>query len=175
MGSYEYVMNETSVLQVAIKPSKKKPSRFTKAAMSECDCHSRREGFKGFDSSKILDCGSARISTGKRESLSVSKIWLRSKKDKPAASEGSSRRAFSFRLPSLHHESVAAAEEAKAKCSISPRTVSEFDADLDVEVGSCNNSTVSFGSQIEEAPSFARRTLLWIVGRQSKVGSHNLS
>ena len=182
MGSYEYVMNETSFLQVAIKPSKKKPSRFKNPghAMSECDCHSRREGFKGFDSSKSLqsreDCGSARISTNKRESFSISKIWLRTKKDK-AESEDSSRRAFSFRLPLHHHQ-----ELAKAKSSVSPKTVSEFEGsgweksgsemDLDVEVGSCNNSIVSMGSQLEEAPSFARRTLLWIVGRQNKVGSH---
>ena len=182
MGSYEYVMNETSFLHVAIKPSKKKPSRFKKPgqAMSECDYHSRREGFKGFDSSKSLqsreDGGSARISTTKRESFSISKIWLRSKKDK-AESEDGSRRAFSFRLPLHHHH-----ESTKAKSSSSPRTVSEFEVsgwkksgsemDLDMEVGSCNNSIVSLGSQLEEAPSFARRTLLWIVGRQNKVGIH---
>lgn len=174
MGSYEYVMNEASFLQVAIKPSKKKPNRFKKPgyAMSECDCHSRREGF---DSSKRFqskeDSESARISSNKRESFSVSKIWLRSKKDK-ATSEDSSRRAFSFRLP-LHNE----ASNSKAKSSVSPRTVSEFgvDMDLDVEVGSCNNSIMSMGSQIEEAPSFARRTLLWIVGRQNKVGNHSMS
>nr|CAD1825581.1 unnamed protein product [Ananas comosus var. bracteatus] len=53
MGSYEYVMDEASSLKVPIKPPKKKPTAAAAAkrpghrlAMSECDCNSRREGFK---------------------------------------------------------------------------------------------------------------------------------
>lgn len=182
MGTYEYVMNDNNLLQVAIKPPKKKKLAAAaggsggRHAMSECDGHSRREGFKGFPEECGGVGGTARITPStKRESFSISKIWLRSKKDRKAAaaSDGScSRRAFSFRLPALHHES-------KAKSEVSPWTAaSEFDAagweknvDLDMEDGSCNNSVVSMGPQIEGVPSFARRTLHWIVGRQNRVGS----
>lgn len=181
MGSYEYVMNDASILQVAIKPSKKKPNRFKNPgyAMSECDCYSRRDGFKGFDSFKNLQAsevgGSARISSSKKDSFSISKIWVRSKKEKPVSERNgdSSRRAFSFRLP-LHNN-----EAGKEKTGVGSRNVSisEFEIgseiDLDVEIGSCNNSVLSnMGPQIEETPSFARRTLMWIVGKQNKVGSH---
>ncbi|KAJ6847697.1 RING-H2 finger protein ATL13-like [Iris pallida] len=181
MGTYEYVMNDNNLLQVAIKPPKKKKlatggGSGGRHAMSECDGHSRREGFKGFSEECGGVGGTARITPStKRESFSISKIWLRSKKEqKPAAGSGGScsRRAFSFRLPALHHES-------KARSGVSPWTAaSDFEAagweknvDLDMEVGSCNNSVVSMGSQIEGVPSFARRTLHWIVGRQNRVGS----
>lgn len=176
MGSYEYVMDESSVLQVAIKPPKKRPAAKKpghRLAMSECDCNSRREGFKGFEPSNGGDAdGIANLN--KRESFSVSKIWLRSKKDTPVADD-CSRRAVSFRLPLRR----GASDESKLKSSTSPITLSEFNVsgweksgselDFDAEVGSCNNS---IGSRADEAPSFARRTLLWLVGRQNKVGNH---
>ncbi|WOL13875.1 RING-H2 finger protein ATL13 [Canna indica] len=183
MGSYEYVMDENSLLQVPIKPPKKPRNKKLahRVAMSECDCQSRREGFKGFDTSKATenrgDFYSARINSNPHmnESFSVSKIWLQAKKDKSMAGD-SSRRAFSFRLP-LHR---AASDESKLKSNASPAaTASEFnvstweksssEVDMDVEVGSSN---YSLGSGLDEAPSFARRTLLWLVGRQNKVGSH---
>ncbi|XP_038983818.1 RING-H2 finger protein ATL13-like [Phoenix dactylifera] len=183
MGSYEYVMDECSVLQVAIKPPKKRlaaEKRGHRLAMSECDIHSRREEFKGFEPSRSVESGSHGANTSssanlnKRESFSVSKTWLRSKKDRPGA-EDCSRRALSFRLP-LHR---GASDESKMKRSTSPVTVSEFsvsgwensgsELDFDVEVGSWNNS---MRSRTDEAASLARRTLLWIVGRQNKVRNH---
>ncbi|XP_010914067.1 RING-H2 finger protein ATL13 [Elaeis guineensis] len=180
MGSYEYVMDESSALQVAIKPPKKRPAIKKPGhglAMSECDCHSRREGFRGFEQSRNVESrGNAQgiASLNRRESFSVSKIWLRAKKDSPVTGDNS-RRAVSFRLPLRR----GATDESKMKSSTSPMTVSEFNVsgweksgselDFDAEVGSCNNS---IGSRVDEAPSFARRTLLWIVGRQNKVGNH---
>ncbi|XP_010929214.1 RING-H2 finger protein ATL13 [Elaeis guineensis] len=183
MGSYEYVMDESSVLQVAIKPPKKrltvkKPGH--RLARSECDFHSRREEFKGLEPSSSVGSrghgGNTNTSANlnKKESFSVSKIWLRSKKDRPVTGD-CSRRALSLRLP-LHR---GASDESKHKSGNSPVTVSEFNVsgweksgselDFDVEWGSCNNS---IRSRADEAPSFARRTLLWIVGRQNKVGNH---
>lgn len=169
MGSFEYVMDETSRIHVAVKqparkPSAKKPGH--RPAISECDCNPRREGLKGFE-------------TG--ESFSVSKIWLRSKKEKKPAGEVSSRRVFSFRLPLQMGGGV---ERGKVKCGSSRRTAaSEVDlacydksgSDLgsDLEAGGCDGDNVF--SRGEETPSFARRTLLWIAGRHRKVGSHSES
>ncbi|XP_008780282.3 RING-H2 finger protein ATL13-like [Phoenix dactylifera] len=181
MGSYEYVMDEGSVLKVAIKPPKKRPTVKKPGqglAMSECDCHSRREGFKAFEPSQSVETGGnggGIASLNRRESFSISKIWLRAKRDRPV-SEDCSRRALSFRLPLPR----GASDESKMKSSTtSPITVSEFsvsgceksgsELDFDAELGSCNNSV---GSRVDETPSFARRTLLWIVGRQNRVGNH---
>ncbi|XP_010268382.1 PREDICTED: RING-H2 finger protein ATL13-like [Nelumbo nucifera] len=185
MGSFEYVMDESSSLQVAIRPSaRKQTSRKTslpltpghKLAMSECDCHSTRSEFKAFVESSEFPGGGS-ISTGndvgrsKKESFSVSKIWLRSKKGKPTPAEDSSRRAFSFRFPLQKNP----ADDLKQKHNNSSRrTISEIDVSrwessgselgLDEEVG----SHVSLDSQANP-PSFARRTLLWLMGRQNKV------
>ena len=112
MGSFDYVTEEASLVQVTVKPA-----------------ISRRQG----------------------ESLSVSKIWLRSKKERSTV-EGSSRRVFSFRLP------------VQAGCEKSDR-----DAGYDVEVA---GNVISPG---EETPSFARRTLQWIAGWNQKTGSHSHS
>ncbi|MCD7456554.1 hypothetical protein HAX54_032142 [Datura stramonium] len=112
MGSFAYVLDETTALHVPIRktPSKKQSNKKPnlRQAMSECGCDSRRE-FNGFEAFKfaenptmhnminsnngnknILEEGSC-----KRESFSVSKIWLRGKKDDST----NSRRAFSFRFP----------------------------------------------------------------------------
>ncbi|KAK9275102.1 hypothetical protein L1049_022361 [Liquidambar formosana] len=191
MGSFAYVMDETSALQVPIrtpmkKQSSKKPSLPLtpghRLAMSECDCDSRRD-FSGFEAMKgtEIHAGSSSIcnSTGtpigrsKRESFSISKIWMRTKKEKPNLAEDSSRRAFSFRFPV--QKNVAAANDFKAKNGgDSTRTISDIDIGrwenggselgCDEEVQSCN----SLDSQ-PNPPSFARRTLLWLVGRQNKV------
>ncbi|CAL9117180.1 unnamed protein product, partial [Musa textilis] len=178
MGSYEYVMDESSLLQVPIKPPKKPIVRRPghRDAISECDYHSKREAFKGLDAPRAAEFGdgggNASISRNqhKKESFSVSKIWLRSKKEKPMADD-SSRRAVSFRLP-LHRAVMT--DESKLKSHASPTaTASEFnvstwekspsEVDLDAEVGSSNRVR----SRADEAPSFAR-TLLWLVGRQNK-------
>lgn len=178
MGSHEYVMDDRSLLRVAIRPTKKKPAlkkSIHRVAMSECDCHSKRDGFGGFDASRRMELGgddgnaSMRANLHKKESFSVSKIWLRSRTDEPIA-EDASRRAFSFRLPLR----MADRDERKLKKSVSTVTApSEFQSrselDLEMDAGSCNNSVVS---RADETPSFARRTLLWIVGRQNRIGDH---
>ncbi|URE17169.1 RING-H2 finger protein [Musa troglodytarum] len=165
MGSHEYVMDDRSLLRVAIRPTKKKPALkkpIHRVAMSECDCHSKRDGFSGFDASRRMelrgDDGNASMSANlhKKESFSVSKIWLRSRTDEPIAQDAS-RRAFSFRLPLR----MADRDERKLKKS--------SEMDLETDAGSCNNSVVS---RADETPSFARRTLLWIVGRQNRIGDH---
>ncbi|WOK96308.1 hypothetical protein Cni_G05015 [Canna indica] len=163
MGSYEYVMDDSALLRVAIRPTKKKPAALKKAsrrvAMSECDCHSRREGFGGFDASFRVD-NSASASLRKKESFSVSKIWLQtSRKDEPIAEEASSR-AFSFRWPPLRR---AGREEPEQK-----KNGSEVEVDVEA-AGSCNDSVVS---RLDETPSFPRRTLLWILGRQNRIEDH---
>ncbi|OVA15742.1 zinc finger protein [Macleaya cordata] len=190
MGSFEYVMDESSSLQVSIRPLTRKQTNTKplkpgyRSTMSECDGHSCREGFKGFESVKNTGIHgvNGRISTensvgrSKNESFSISKIWLRSKKEKPSSIHDSSRRAFSFRFP-LNRPN--AADDLKNKQNnnnnnSSRRTISEVDVgrwdhcvselDYDEEVGSRN----SLDSQ-SSLPSFARKTLLWLVGRQNKV------
>ncbi|KAJ4958503.1 hypothetical protein NE237_025614 [Protea cynaroides] len=197
MGSFEYVMDESSSLQVPIRPptkkhSNKKPSLQLipgyRTAMSECDGHSCRQEFKGFDTVKDssyfhgessisiengIGTGTA-IERNKTESFSVSKIWLRSKKEKPAmamTAGDSSRRAVSFRFP-LNRISSG---DLKTKLNNSSRrSNSEIDVSrwesggselgLDEGVDRC----INLDSQAK-TPSFARRTLFWLVGKQNKV------
>ncbi|THU48847.1 hypothetical protein C4D60_Mb06t03300 [Musa balbisiana] len=156
MGSYEYMMDESSSLRVIIKPTKKKPALKNpghRVAMSECDCHSAREGFQVFDALRNAEFGTGdgNANLHRKESFSVSKIWLRSGKDEPIA-EDASRRASSFRLP-LHLER----DEIKLKKS--------NESYSDVEAGNCNSHVVS---RLDETPSFARRTLLCIVGNRTR-------
>lgn len=193
MGSFEYVMDENSSLQVPIratmkKQSSKKPSLPLtpghRPAMSECDCESKRDfKFYGFEPTGNVEAfGGASISNGngsaigksKRESFSVSKIWLRGKKEKPNAAAEASRRAVSFRFPL--HQSVVAAENLKAKNGnlSARRTISEIDfgrwEDGGIELG-CDEGRQSCDSLDSQtnAPSFARRTLFWLMGKQNKV------
>lgn len=191
MGSFEYVMDENSSLQVPIrtplkKTSTKKPSLPLtpggRLAMSECDCESRRE-FSCFDAVKggEIHAGSGIISGSQgngseRESFSISKIWLRGRKENPSSSTVDySRRAFSFRFPGHSGSGGAVADDLKLKkCRSSARSVSELqigrwenggsELGCDEEIQSCN----SLDSQANP-PSFARRTLLWLMGRQNRV------
>ncbi|OEL30725.1 putative RING-H2 finger protein ATL49 [Dichanthelium oligosanthes] len=167
MGSYEYVMDERASLSVAIKPPKTKPAvskSRRRGAMSECEFGVSKRGETSLrlpftamvqKQQQQSDAAMAKLA---KDSFSVSKIWMvPSKKDPDAAGE---RRAVSFRWPVSKDE-----EEGKDKKSGSK-------ADWDVEAGSCGgNSVVS--SLAEERPSFARRTLLWVVGgrQQSRVGT----
>ncbi|XWS70898.1 hypothetical protein CRYUN_Cryun03dG0089600 [Craigia yunnanensis] len=194
MGSFEYVMEENSSLQVPIRTQMKKPSSKKisspltlghRPAMSECDCESRR-GFNGFEimrnfetkgSSSTSDNNGKAIGKIKKESFSISKIWLRGK-EKQNFTEDSSRRAFSFRFPV--HQNVAATvaddDSLKLKNAIAGArdTISEIDSGRWGNGGSelgCdeeNQSCYSLDSQAK-TPSFARRTLLWLAGRQNKV------
>ncbi|CAI9787437.1 unnamed protein product [Fraxinus pennsylvanica] len=102
MGSFAYVMDENLSLQVSIRtPMKKQSSKKPtlpltpghRLALSECGCDSRRE-FGGFEEFRIEDGNDSSITSSndrkaigksKRESFSVSKIWLRGKKDRPNA------------------------------------------------------------------------------------------
>ncbi|XP_022751630.1 RING-H2 finger protein ATL13-like [Durio zibethinus] len=195
MGSFEYVMDENSFLQVPIRTPMKKPSSKKTSlpltpghfpAMSECDCESRR-GFNGFEimrnfetngSSSTSDNNCKAIGKRKKESFSISKIWLHGKKDKQNFAENSTRRAFSFRFP-LHQNVAASAatdDSKKVKNGIAGArdTVSEIDSGSWGNAGSefgCdeeNQSCYSLDSQAK-TPSFARRTLLWLAGKQNKV------
>ncbi|KAJ6435552.1 hypothetical protein OIU84_000700 [Salix udensis] len=190
MGSFEYVLDENSSLQVPIRtPMKKQSSKKPtlpltpghRLAMSECDCESRRE-FDGFESLKSAEAnGTASIASSsgnaigrsKRESFSISKIWLRGKKVKQNSTEDSSRRAFSFRFPA--NKNVVSGDDLKTnKGDGDVRTHSEISfgrwengdsqRGCDEQNQSCN--ILEFQAK---TPSFARRTLLWLVGRQNKV------
>lgn len=175
MGTYEYVMEEQSSLRVPIKPPKKKPAVKRpghRVAMSECDFHSRREGFKGFDQNMKMSNGSKNADTGTKintkESFSISKTWLRTKEGS-VPPEANPRRSLSFRLP------IELNSKLKIGNSSSHLTESEFNVsvwdksgsavDWDVESANCENSTNAI-SRSDEAPSFARRTLLWIMGNR---------
>ncbi|KAL1548898.1 RING-type E3 ubiquitin transferase [Salvia divinorum] len=161
MGSFAYVMDEKSLLQVPIRtpvkkqPSKKPPLPLTpghRPAMSECGgCDSRRE-FNDFEAFKVLQSGGAGAKSidrrSNKESFSVSKTW------RDVAVEAS-RRAVSFRFPV---ERAGVGRRTTSEMGISRWGVGEE------EVGSCN----SLDSQTNP-PSFARRTLLWIMGRPNKV------
>ncbi|XP_027331660.1 RING-H2 finger protein ATL13 [Abrus precatorius] len=200
MGSFAYVMDESSSLQVPIRtPIKKQSSKKKRVlpltpghrpAMSECDFESRRDfKFAGFDATIVEDVdGAASTCNGgggaaigsRKESFSISKIWLRGKKDKPNAVADSSRRAVSFRFPaqrSVVVASTSATDDLKAKnCKFDTRsTISDMDIGKWVSGGGSefgydeeSQSCYSVDSQTR-APSFARRTLLWLTGRQNKV------
>ncbi|KEH25016.1 hypothetical protein MtrunA17_Chr6g0453511 [Medicago truncatula] len=118
MGSFAYIMDETSSLQVPIRtPMKQQLSKKKKnvlplipghrIAMSECDCESRRDfKFASFYSARAEDVVKGITSEGagigrrRKESFSISKIRLRGKKDKKNGDVAdSSRRAVSFRFP----------------------------------------------------------------------------
>lgn len=173
MGSFAYIMDENSSLKVRATPMKKqsnqKPFSGQRRVMSECDCDSRREfhGLEGIKSNEFNGGSSSSIS--RRESFSISKIWLRTKEK---VTSDSSRRAFSFRFP-VNRNSAAPPQDLKGK---NKRT------DSDIEIGRWENGGSELGlgdeSEIQSCnsldfqanpPSFARRTLLWLVGRQNKV------
>ncbi|KAL7097342.1 hypothetical protein ACP275_10G138500 [Erythranthe tilingii] len=170
MGSFAYVMDEGSSLQVPIRTPIKKQSSSKKqchrAAVSECGCDSRRE-FNGFEAFKILDIQSDGNVDNKsvgggsgRESFSVSKIWLRGKKDKGGVVAGggaadSSRRAFSFRFPLHWNVPVGGGKNGR----------SENGGSDDEEIESCNSLDFSQAN----SSSFGKGTLFWLMGRQNKI------
>lgn len=166
MGSFAYVLDENSSLKVAITTVKNRGLGH-RTAMSECGCDSRRE-FNGFEAFKILETESVgddkkSISTSKRDSFSVSKIWLSGRKERrnSAAAMESTRRAFSFRLPM--HRNAAAAGEVDTKNG-GGGGGGGVDLDDEIETERCKNMESE-----DDHPSFGRRSLQWIMGRQSKV------
>ncbi|WVZ92681.1 hypothetical protein U9M48_038727 [Paspalum notatum var. saurae] len=205
MGNYEYVMDESSLLRVAVKPpEKKRPTTRVpghRVAMSECDGHSKREGFRGFDAPPLKPppppSNSKAAAVGKRESFSISKIWMRGVPRRKDVSSGgataaapscsTSRRASSFRLSSALQRTAsdvgatAVAVSKRRADVVSPVTESEYNVsvwdksasgsvvDWDLESAGGSNGHGhghghSLSSRADEAPSFARRTLLWIRG-----------
>ncbi|KAK8697509.1 hypothetical protein V6N13_113654 [Hibiscus sabdariffa] len=193
MGSFEYVMDENSLLQVPIRTPMKKPASKKKTclpltpghrpAISECGCESRRftitSNFETNGSSGSSDNNGKAIGKSKKESFSISKIWLRGKKDKLNLTEGSSRRAFSFRFPVHHNVSAAAAADDD---SLKAKNIADGakDTTSEIDSGRWGNGASEFGFEDEnqscysldsqaKTPSFARRTLLWLAGRQNKV------
>ncbi|XP_042396940.1 RING-H2 finger protein ATL13-like [Zingiber officinale] len=177
MGSYEYVMEDYTMLWVPIEPPKKPYVKKSghRIAMSECDCHSRREGFRGLDRAIAPQDGNvSAISSGGlhlKESFSASKIWLQAKEK-----SDTSRRAISFRLPLNWamtnrlklKDNASPAATAASVFNVSPWGKNSSEVDLDIEVGS---SSYSVGSRVDEARSFTR-TLFWLVGRQNRAGNH---
>ncbi|KAG2579113.1 RING-H2 finger protein ATL13-like [Panicum virgatum] len=191
MGTYEYVMDDSSVLRVAVKPpEKKRPATRMpghRVAMSECDCHSKREGFRGFDAPlKQQQQQASKAAVDKRESFSISKIWMRGGPRRKDASSGAaiaagscstSRRASSFRLSSALQRTAsdvgAAAAPKRRGDAVSPVTESEYNVStwdksasgsvVDWDLESAGGGR-GLSSRADEAPSFARRTLLWIRG-----------
>lgn len=182
MGSYEYVMEEQASLRVAIAkpPPKKKRPAFSRArrgggAMSECEFGaSKRRGESSSLRYPVIpkttqrqhppDLPAAAKLT--KDSFSESKIWMvpptSSRKGDPDAG---GRRTVSFRWP------MRSGKDGEEEGGGERKSGSEADWG-DVETGSGGgNSVVS--SLAEERPSFARRTLLWVVGgrqQSNRVG-----
>ncbi|XBH80884.1 hypothetical protein VPH35_106543 [Triticum aestivum] len=184
MGSYEYVMEEQASLRVAIAkpPPKKKRPAFSRArrgggAMSECEFGaSKRRGESSSLRYPVIPATTARkqqpppglpaAAKLAKDSFSESKIWMvppaSSRKGDPYAG---GRRTVSFRWP------MRSGKEGEEEGGGERKSGSEADWG-DVETGSGGgNSVVS--SLAEERPSFARRTLLWVVGgrqQSNRVG-----
>ncbi|KAF5956673.1 hypothetical protein HYC85_003898 [Camellia sinensis] len=117
MGSFAYVMDESSSLQVPIRtPMKKQSSKKPSLPL--------KPGHRPYGNGN--GNGNA-IGRSKRESFSISKIWLRGKKEKSNTSSSmeSSRRAFSFRFP-VRRNGVDGGE-LKPKNGGTRRTISEID------------------------------------------------
>ncbi|KAI3827577.1 hypothetical protein L1987_01654 [Smallanthus sonchifolius] len=171
MGYFEYVMNENSSLQVPIKTQVKKqaskksslpitPSH--RPAMSECGGDSRRD-FKGIE---VLGGGTGggggANGKSKRESFSVSKIWLRGKKEKGNSSEGaaigpSSRGSFSFGYP-VNMDALKPNMRASSELEIG-----RWEDDQEIQISQWLDPPLLEASN---PPSFARRSLHWLMGWQ---------
>ncbi|KVI11745.1 RING-H2 finger protein ATL13-like [Cynara cardunculus var. scolymus] len=175
MGSFEYVMDDNSSLQVSIRPQIKKQA-YKKSnlpitpghrpAMSECGGDSRRD-FKGIEAYRSISGGNGGGSI-RRESFSVSKIWLRGKKEKPNSNTAATideqpSSTGTFSLQFLLRQNVAG-DELK---------VSEVGCD-DQETQSCHSGDPP-PTAAANPPSFAKRTLLWLMGRQKNNVVHSSS
>ncbi|KAK4257618.1 hypothetical protein QN277_007181 [Acacia crassicarpa] len=191
MGSFAYVMDESTLLHVPIRAQiKKKHALYlnpgNRLAVSEYDCESRRDfrfsSLEGNRFEEAAKCSSSGVIT-RKESLSVSKIWLREKKEKRINRlEDSTRRAVSFRLPFQRNDEEdedggGGLKERNVKLG-SRSTISDMDiTNWDENNGGGGSSEYGYddenqscysvdSSQVIRAPSFARRTLLWLTGRQ---------
>ncbi|KAJ0263008.1 RING-H2 finger protein ATL13 [Hirschfeldia incana] len=159
MGSYEYIMDEETALKVHVS-TKKIPSTNLllpghRTAMSECRFDpSGRFKFNGSRSMRIVEEATENNVVG-REIFSVSNIWLKGKKEKHSKVQGkddgslvssSSGTSFSFELSNQRNH-----------------------PDVKKESEEENQKGENASSLEVKTPSFARRTMLWLAGRQNKV------
>lgn len=134
-----------------------------RSAMSECGCkfEDLNVGIETAGNGNGAAIGRSRI---RKDSFSISKIWLRGKKDK------SVRRTVSFSFPLQSDDD----DDDKFDTR---RSLSEVDFVMwenargsgfgyDEENQSCYSNGMDSQAR---APSFARRTFLWLTGRQNKV------
>ncbi|ESQ54163.1 hypothetical protein EUTSA_v10025087mg [Eutrema salsugineum] len=161
MGSYEYIMDEETALKVHVSTKKvsSKNRRLPghRTAMSECGFDpTGRLKFNGSGSMRIVEEATER-NVVERDSFSVSKLWLRGKKEKHSKVQGkedsslvssSSGRAFSFGLSNERNP-----QDAKKESGCEGE----------------NQKGENSESLETKTPSFARRTMLWLAGRQNKV------
>ncbi|KAK4772509.1 hypothetical protein SAY86_014284 [Trapa natans] len=100
MGSFEYVMNDTASLQVPMRTLIKNnlsSSKRNGAEMSERHCKSKRHPSVQQQKPSNGNSGSSNNKeevTRKKDSFSISKIWLRRENQRPDAGASSSRRIF---------------------------------------------------------------------------------
>ncbi|GAB2267473.1 hypothetical protein Dimus_002456 [Dionaea muscipula] len=124
MGSFAYVLDEASSLRVPVRRPMKKKTKNNKrsnlplkpgstAAISEYGSDNSRRDFNAIEAFRGIEihgtCGGSCSSNNgkpnaihktKRESFSISKIWLRGvRKEKTIPNTDSAKRAFSFRFP----------------------------------------------------------------------------
>ncbi|KAJ4876927.1 putative RING-H2 finger protein ATL49 [Raphanus sativus] len=143
MGSYEYIMDQEATLKVHVTTKKQsdKDIRLSghMGVMSEC----------GFDPSAKGN----RKSVVERESFSLSKIWLRGKKEKQKGNNVRDQECSSLSFSSIRFPNQRDPPEINNA------------TDIDEENRKSENSE----SLETKTLSFARRTMLWLAGRQNKV------
>ncbi|CAH2051309.1 unnamed protein product [Thlaspi arvense] len=136
MGSYEYIMDQEATLKVHVS-TKKLSDRDHRVVMSE----------RGFEPT-VKGNGKSVV---ERESFSLSKIWLRGKKEKQKCRSGYSR----------DHE----CSSVSSSSIRFPNQTNPHETKNDEESQKSENSE----SLETKTPSFARRTMFWLAGRQNKV------
>ncbi|CAN4113323.1 unnamed protein product [Withania somnifera] len=176
MGSFAYVLDETTALHVPIRKTHAKRQSIKKSnhrqAMSECGCDDSRKESNGFEAFKF-----AENPTYNMNSNNENKILELGSCKRESFSSTNPRRAFSFRFPVNRTIPVAAKPLGSAATKnggvggSSRRTVSEIDLSTWDKNGGCDEENQCYNT-LEYQPktaSFARRTLLWLMGKQNKV------
>ncbi|CAH8354294.1 unnamed protein product [Eruca vesicaria subsp. sativa] len=143
MGSYEYIVDQGATLKVHVptKNQSDKDGRLPghRAVMSEC----------GYDPT-VKGIGKSVV---ERESFSLSKIWLRGKKEKQKGTSVRDQECSSLSSSSIRFSKQMDPPEAKNGIN--------FDEE--------NQKSENSESLETKTPSFARRTMLWLAGRQNKT------
>ncbi|KAL9261942.1 RING-H2 finger protein ATL13-like protein [Drosera capensis] len=186
MGSFAYVLDETSSMQVPIRTPAKKQSTKKRSlpinpgcrtAISEYGADSRRD-FNGIEAFRSISAhhsssGSkygkpnSTVQTTKKESFSMSKIWMRVEQKQKCFGEGDpSMRAFSSRFPAGNTVIDRDGGGDSSSHHGVRRTISErSELGFDEETQSC----YSLDSEVLPPSTNTARTLLWLMGRQNKV------